>query len=273
MWIDSHCHLNHVKIEEAGSPSDIIQRANENGVEGILTICCRIKEELNDVLAIANSHDNVWCSIGTHPHDAANEKEMAVTATEMVKLVNNYDKIIGVGEAGLDYYYDNSPRDDQMASFRKQIHVAKETGLPLIIHTRDAEEDTIKILRDEGACDGKTKVLMHCFSSNKTLAQQSIDEGFYMSFSGMITFKKSDELREIARQVPLDRLLVETDAPYLAPEPYRGKTNEPAYVVHTGQYMADLFNLTREEMAAQTKENFFTLFDKAKKTYKDASGL
>lgn len=268
MWIDSHCHLNHDRIEEAGSPAEIIERAKAAGVEGMLTICCRIREELDDLLKIANANDNVWCSIGTHPHDSGVPQEQDVTADEIIKLCQAHDKLIGVGEAGLDYFYDNSPREDQKISFIKHIHVAKETGLPLIIHTRDAEEDTINILRNEGACDGKTKVLMHCFSSNKTLAQQSVDEGFYMSFSGMVTFKKNIELQEIVQSVPMHKLLVETDAPYLAPMPHRGETNEPAYVVHTGQFMADLKNVTREEMAAQTKQNFFTLFDKAKKTYK-----
>lgn len=269
MWIDSHCHLNHTKIKEAGTPADIIARAKEAGVDGMLTICCRIHVELQQLLDIVNNNDNVWCSIGTHPHDAGDEQELKITEEDFITYINNYDKIIGVGEAGLDYYYDHSPRDIQEQQFRKQIRVAKATNLPLIIHTRDAEEDTMRILRDEGACDGKTKVLMHCFSSNRWLAEQSIENGFYMSFSGMVTFKKNTELQEIAKSVPLDKLLVETDAPYLAPEPMRGKTNEPANVIHTGIFMADLFNLTREEMATRTKENFFRLFDKAPKTYKD----
>lgn len=267
MWIDSHCHLNHANIEEKGTPSELIQRANDNGVDGMVTICCRIHEELEQLATIANNHDNVWFSMGTHPHDAGDENEKKLDATTLLEYCSKYDKLIGVGESGLDYFYDNAPREDQKQSFIKHIHVAKESGLPLIIHTRDAEEDTIEILRNEGACDGKTKVLMHCFSSNKTLARQSIDEGFVMSFSGMVTFKKNDELREIARSVPLDQILVETDAPYLAPMPHRGKTNEPAFVAHTGQFVADLFNLTREELAAQTTKNFFNLFDKAKKTY------
>ena len=267
MWIDSHCHLNHDKIKEAGTPSELISRANEAGVEGMLSICCRIREELDELLDIANGHQNIWCSIGTHPHDAGVDKEKDITTDEMVTLANAHEKIIGVGEAGLDYFYDNSPREDQAEGFRKHIRVAKETGLPLIIHTREAEEDTINILREEGACDGKTKVLMHCFSSNKILAQQSIDEGFYISFSGMVTFKKATELQEIAASVPLDRILIETDAPYLAPTPHRGKTNEPAFVVHTGQFMADIHNLREQELAKHTKDNFFTLFDKALKTY------
>lgn len=271
MSIDSHCHLNHRNIEEAGSASDIIKRANEAGVEGMQTICCRIAEEMDELLEITKANDNVWCSIGTHPHDAGNEAEKAISADDIIAKAMHYDKIIGIGEAGLDYFYNHASKEDQHAMFRKHILIAKETNLPLIIHTRDAEEDTIDILRDEGACDGKTKVLMHCFSSNKMLAQQSIDEGFYMSFSGMITFKKNDELREIARNVPLDRLLIETDAPYLAPMPHRGKTNEPAFVAHTGQYMADLFNITEQEMAQTTKDNFFKLFDKAMLTYKSAA--
>lgn len=264
MWIDFHCHLNHRNIVESGTPDEIIASAKENGVSGMQTICCEIDRELDELLKIANSNDNVWCSIGTHPHDAGLKTEKKYTKDDIVELCKKNDKIIGVGEFGLDYFYDNSPRKDQEESFRKHIQAAKEANLPLIIHTRDAEEDTMRILRDENACDGKTKVLMHCFSSNKWLAEQSISEGFTISFSGIITFKKNDELREIVRMVPLDKILVETDAPYLAPMPHRGKTNEPAYVVHTGKFMADLFNLTEKEMAEQTTKNFFSLFDKAK---------
>ncbi len=260
MWIDSHCHLNHRNNDD--TPAEIIARAKENRVEGMQTICCRISEELDELLEIASNNDNVWCSIGTHPHDAGLEAEKAFSAQDIIDLAYKHDKIIGVGESGLDYFYDNAPREDQAKSFRKHIHVAKETGLPLIIHTRDAEEDTFRILKEEGACDGKTKVLMHCFSSNDWLAQKSIDEGFYLSFSGMVTFKKNEEFRDIVKKVPLDRLLIETDAPYLAPMPFRGKTNEPAYVIHTGLYLANLLNLTENEFAKQTKVNFFTLFDK-----------
>jgi TatD DNase family protein len=268
MYIDSHCHLNHSKNGEGDTPADIIARAKAAGVEGLQTICCRISEERDQLLGIANAHDNVWCSIGTHPHSAAVQAEIDIPQDEITATANAHDKIIGIGEAGLDYFYDFAPKDVQANMFRKHIHIAKETGLPLIIHTRDAEEDTINILREEGACDGKTKILMHCFSSNETLAKQSIDEGFYMSFSGMVTFKKNIELQEIVKTVPLDRLLVETDAPFLAPMPHRGKTNEPAFVTHTGQFIADLHNLTEKEIAQQTKDNFFTLFDKALKTYK-----
>jgi len=262
MWIDSHCHLNHGNNED--KPSDLIVRAKEQGVDGIQTICCRISEELDELLEITQTHENVWCSVGTHPHDAGNDAEKSYTKNDIIELCNSNRTVIGIGESGLDYFYDNAPREDQATSFRKHIHAAKETGLPIIIHTRDAEEDTYQILKDEGACDGKTKVLMHCFSSNEWLARKSIDEGFYMSFSGMVTFKKNDELREIVKLVPQDRILIETDAPYLAPIPYRGKTNEPAYVAHTGLFIANLLNLTEQEFAKQTTENFFRLFDKAK---------
>lgn len=266
MWIDSHCHLNHKAIKEAGAPSDLISAAKAAGVDGLTTICCRIHQEMDELLGIVNANDNVWCSIGTHPHDAGNEHEKTYTADQIIELANSYDKIIGVGESGLDYFYNYSSPEDQDISFRKHINVAKETGLPLIIHTRDAEEDTIKILREEGACDGKTKVLMHCFSSNEWLARQSIDEGFYMSFSGMITFKKNDELRESLKLVPIDRLLIETDAPFLAPMPHRGKTNKPEFVVHTGEFIAELLEVDKETFAGHVKENFFRLFDKAQLT-------
>ncbi len=237
MWIDSHCHLNHQNNDD--TPDEIITRAKENGIEGMQTICCRISEELDTLLDITSKHENVWCSIGTHPHDAGLDAEKAFNADDIINLANKHNKIIGIGESGLDYFYDNSPREDQAISFRKHIHVAKETGLPLIIHTRNAEEDTYRILKEEGACDGKTKVLMHCFSSNEWLAQKSIEEGFYISFSGMITFKNNDELCEIAQQLPIDRILIETDAPYLAPTPFRGKTNEPAFIRHTGLFIAE----------------------------------
>jgi len=262
MWIDSHCHINHRNNDDA--PDDIINRAKEGGVDGLQTICCRISEELDELLEITNKHDNMWCSIGTHPHDAGLDAEKAYSKNDIIELCHLNNAIIGIGESGLDYFYDKAPRDDQALSFVKHIHAAKESGLPLIVHTRDAEEDTYQILKDEGACDGKTKVLMHCFSSNEWLARKSIDEGFYMSFSGMITFKKNDELRQIANFVPKDKILIETDAPYLAPMPHRGKTNEPAFVAHTGLFMADLFNLTEQEFAKQTTENFFRLFNKAK---------
>lgn len=263
MWIDSHCHLNHTNIEEAGDPTALIEQARGSGIDGMITICCRIKEELPALLKIANDHDNVWCSIGTHPHDAGNEKEKTVTLEELVDLAHSDPKIVGIGESGLDYYYDNSPRADQEESFRKHIRACLRTDLPLIVHSRDAEEDTARIIREENKNE-KLSGVMHCFSSGPQLAKDALDFGFYLSFSGIVTFKKATELQEIAKNTPLDRILVETDAPYLAPVPHRGKTNVPAYVAHTGEFLADLHSVSAEEMAAITTENFFRLFNRAR---------
>ncbi len=263
MWIDSHCHLNHPNIKEIGSPADIIMAANKVGVDGMMTVCCRISEEIDELINIANSHDNVWCSIGTHPHDAGVEAEQKFSQSKIVEIANANDKIIAIGETGLDYFYDNSPRDQQQESFRKHIQACVESDLPMIVHTRDAEIDTINIMREEGTGTNLTGV-MHCFSSSQKLAEQALDMGFYISLSGIVTFKKADELRETAKIVPLDRVLVETDAPFLAPMPYRGKVNEPAYVVKTGEFLADLYGLSAEEFAKITTDNFYRLFKKAK---------
>lgn len=265
MWIDSHCHLNH---ERTGgeSPDAIVARANAAGVDGMLSICCEIDKELPSLLATVKPMQNVWCSIGTHPHDAGVEAEKNVTLKRLIDTANSDDKIIGIGESGLDYYYDNSPRADQEESFRKHIRACLETGLPLIVHARDADEDIIRIIREENPGKKLTGV-MHCFSSGPKLAQDALEEGFYISFSGIITFRKSTELQTIAKSVPLDRILVETDAPFLAPEPHRGKTNEPAFVNHTGRFLANLLDVDEKTFATQTKNNFFNLFTKAKKTW------
>lgn len=265
MWIDSHCHLNH---ERTGgeAPEEIVARAKFAGVDGMLSICCEIDKELPSLLATVKPMQNVWCSIGTHPHDAGVEAEKAVTLQRLIDTANSDDKIIGIGESGLDYYYDNSPRDDQEASFRKHIRACLATGLPLIVHARDADDDIIRVIREENP-DKKLTGVMHCFSSGAKLAEEALKEGFYISFSGIVTFKKSTELQSIARTVPLDRILVETDAPFLAPEPHRGKTNEPAFVNYTGRFVANLLNLDEKEFAQRTKNNFFSLFTKAKKTW------
>lgn len=261
MWIDSHCHLTHEKM--ALSPEQLVNNAKASGVGGMLNISCQINGDFPDVLATAKKFDNVWCSVGTHPHDAGLETEKSVTLEKLVEIANSDSKIIGIGESGLDYYYDRSPRNEQQESFRKHIRACIETGLPLIVHTRDAEEDTIAIMREEAEGKELTGV-MHCFSSGPGLAAQALDFGFYISFSGILTFNKADELRAIAKTVPLERLLVETDAPYLAPVPYRGKDNEPTYVVHTGKFLAELKGISENEMARITTENFFRLFKKAK---------
>lgn len=265
MWIDSHCHLTHERIRDFGSPEELVNSANDNGVDGMLTISCQITGDFQDQLATAKAHQNVWCTIGTHPHDAGLDSEKATSQKDIVSIANSEDKIIGIGESGLDYYYDNSPRDDQAASFRKHIRACLETNLPIVVHSRDAEDDTAAILKEEG--QEKLTGVMHCFSSKAILAEKALEMGLYISFSGIVTFKAAQELREVAKFVPKDRILVETDAPFLAPTPYRGQTNQPAYVIKTGEFMADLLEMDKTVFAQQTTENFFRLFPKAKKTW------
>lgn len=263
MWIDSHCHITHDKIRELGTPDQLIQKAKEAGVDGMLVINCRIVDELPIILNAVTPHENVWCTIGTHPHEASREDDKKLSVSDIVSRINDNDKIVGVGESGLDYFYEFASKDDQHVSFRKHIQVCLETDLPLVIHARDADEDIIRLIREE--TDGKgMRGVMHCFSSSPRMAIEALELGFHISLSGMITFKKMEELRSIAKEVPLDRLLVETDAPYLAPEPYRGRTNQPAYVVHTGEKLASVHGVTATEMARITKENFFRLFDRCK---------
>ena len=263
MWIDSHCHLNHPNIREKGSPDDIIHAAKQGGVDGLLTICCRMSEEVDELATISKTHDTVWHSIGTHPHDAGLEAEKAFSVEDIVRIANTDSNIIAIGESGLDYYYDNAPREDQIISFCKHMQACVETDLPLVVHSRDAEDDTARLIKEESA-GGKLRGVMHCFSSKKVLAEKALEEGFYISFSGIITFKKAEELRETAKIVPLERVLVETDAPFLAPVPFRGKTNEPAYVAKTGEFLAELYGLEPQEFAKITTENFFRLFNRAK---------
>ena len=262
MWIDSHCHLNHQRFEGR----DALQIANEaveDDIEAMLTICCRIHDEFPDLLKLAQSHKNIWCTIGTHPHNAGDDPEKEITLEELIKKAESDKRIIGIGESGLDYYYDYAPRDEQAISFRKHIRACIESGLPLIVHARDADDDIAQILKEEGAGTA-LKGVMHSFSSGQGLAEAAMDLGFYMSFSGMVTFKNADDLREIAKIVPDDKILVETDAPFLAPVPKRGKTNHPAFVKYTGEFLAQLRETDPLEFAAQTKNNFYTLFDKAK---------
>ena len=253
--VDSHCHLDFPQLSE--ELDAVVERAHGAGVGLMVTISTRVRQ-FDKILAVAERFDTVYCSVGTHPHNAAEEPD--VTANELIELAR-HPKVVGIGEAGLDYFYDNSPRDQQAKSFRVHIEAARETGLPLIIHSRDAEDDTAGILEDEMG-KGAFKPLLHCFSSGASLAERGLAIGAYVSFSGILTFNKAEELRDIAGKVPADRLLVETDAPYLAPTPYRGKPNEPSYVVHTLRKLAEVHGAAEEDMAARTSENFFTLFDK-----------
>ena len=258
MLIDSHCHLDFPDF--ASEIDDVVARARQAGVRTMLTIGTRLRA-FDGVRAVAERFDDVWCSVGVHPHEA--KEEPLDEASALVERTA-HAKVVGIGEAGLDYYYEHSPRDDQIRNFRAHIEAARMTGLPLIVHARDADDDLCTILSDEMA-KGRFSGLIHCFSSGRKLAETALALGFFISISGIVTFKKSDELRAIVADVPLDRLLVETDAPYLAPMPHRGKRNEPAYVVHTAAVVAALKGVEPARLADATTDNFFRLFTKTKR--------
>lgn len=264
MWIDSHCHLTHSRIEDTYTPEALVAQARDAGVEGMLNISCQITGDFPKVLETAQQFDNVWCTIGTHPHDAGLASDQVITKDQLVEMALSDPKIVGIGETGLDYYYDNAPRADQEASFRKHIQACIASDMPIVIHARDADDDIARMMFEEEGAGTNLRGVMHCFSSGRGLAEAALDFGFYISFSGIVTFKQAEELRDIAKDVPLDKILVETDAPFLAPVPYRGKTNQPAYVIETGRVLAGLHNISEEEMAKHSKENFFTLFNRAK---------
>jgi TatD DNase family protein len=255
LLIDSHCHLDYPGLID--NLEDVLARAGEAGVKLMLSIGTRVKE-FDRILKLAEAHENVWCTVGTHPHNAASEPD--VTAADLIAF-SRHPKVVGIGEAGLDYHYDLSPRDLQARSFRIHIAAARETGLPIVIHSREAEADTAGILEDEMK-EGGFKPLLHCFSSKAELARRGLAIGGYVSFSGILTYKNAEDIRAVAAEVPIDRLLVETDAPYLAPVPYRGKTNEPAFVVKTLEKLAEVKRLPLREMAMRTNQNFFQLFSK-----------
>ncbi|MEW5422506.1 TatD family hydrolase [Amorphus sp. 3PC139-8] len=256
MLVDSHCHLDFPDFAEERDA--IVERAREAGVATMVTICTRV-HAFDQVLAVANAYPDVFCSVGTHPHNAGNETD--VTTEKLVELAQ-HPKVVAIGEAGLDYYYDYAPREDQAEGFRRHIRAARETGLPLVIHARDADEDVAEILRTAHDEEGAFPAILHCFSSGRDLAMAGIELGLYVSFSGILTFKNASEIREVARDVPEDRLLVETDAPYLAPVPHRGRRNEPAYVAETAKVLAEVRSVTPEAIAATTTENFCRLFSK-----------
>jgi TatD DNase family protein len=257
MLVDSHCHLDFPDF--ASELDETVARAREAGIGHMLTISTRIRK-FGDVLAVAERFPDVTCSVGTHPHSASEERGIPVS--EIVEYTS-HPRVVAIGEAGLDYFYQNSTREDQEAGFRSHIAAARETGLPLVIHTRAADEDTARILREETA-RGVFPAVLHCFTGGRKLAETGIELGLYISFSGILTFPKSKELRELAADLPLDRLLVETDSPFLAPQPYRGKRNEPSFVRHTAKVLADVKGVTEAEIAEITTSNFFTLFKKAK---------
>jgi TatD DNase family protein len=256
MLVDSHCHLDFPDFDTEREA--IIARAQREGVGHMVTICTRVKR-FDQIKAIAEAHDSVTCSVGTHPHNADEERD--VTVDDLVALADN-PQVVAIGEAGLDYHYDNAPRDAQAEGLKRHIQAARITGLPLVIHARSADEDMAAILEHANKTDGPFPMVLHCFSSGLGLAQRGVALGAYVSFSGILTFKTAQELRDIAAQMPEDRLLVETDAPYLAPVPHRGKRNEPAFVTHTAKVLADVRGMDPSHLADITTANFQRLFSK-----------
>ncbi len=254
-FVDSHCHLDFPDF--ADEIDDVIARAKAAGIGRMLTIATRL-DTFPRVLALAEKHRGIACSVGIHPHEA--EAAGAIDPDRLVALTR-HPKVVAIGETGLDYFYDKSPRDRQGAVFAAHIAAASASGLPIIVHSREAEADTIELLR-AGARAGDLTGVIHCFTATRRLAEAALDLGFYISFSGIVTFKNAQDLRDIAAEIPLDRLLVETDAPYLAPVPMRGKRNEPAYLIHTARAIAELRGLDPADLAAATSANFDRLFAK-----------
>ncbi len=256
MLIDSHCHLDYFT---QGELPDVLARAAEAGVGEMVTIGTTLDQSAR-LPAMAAAHPNLWCTVGVHPHHAA---EAPIPAPETLAEMTRHPKVIGIGESGLDYFYDRSPRDVQQQNFRVHIRAARMAGVPLAIHARDADDDIAAILQDERDTGGDFAFVLHCFSSSRRLAEAGIALGGFVSFSGILTFPKSNELRDIARDVPADRLLVETDAPYLAPVPLRGRRNEPANVAHTARALATVRGMIPDALAELTTANFRRLFPKA----------
>jgi TatD DNase family protein len=254
--IDSHCHLNYPGLVE--DRAGVLARARAAGVGGFLGISTR-RNEWDAVIGQADAEADVWATVGIHPHEADLHPD-----TDTATLVDaaSHPLVIGIGETGLDYYYDKSDRARQQASFRAHIAAARATGLPLIVHTRDAEADTLALLREPG--QGVLTGVIHCFTASQAFAEQALALGFYISISGIVTFKNARDLQASAATIPADRLLVETDAPFLAPVPMRGKTCEPAFVAHTARFLADLRGESLDALAAATTANFFRLFSKAR---------
>lgn len=258
MLVDSHCHLDFPDF--ADDLPGVVARAREAGIGTMLTICTHVTK-FEQVLAVAERFDDIYCTVGIHPHNAEGEPE--VSAARLVDMAS-HPKVIGFGETGLDYYYEKSPREPQRRSFRAHIQAARETGLPVIIHTRSADADTIEILQDE-ASRGAFPGLLHCFSTANEVADAALALGLYVSLSGIVTFKNATQVQETAKALPDDRILVETDAPYLAPVPKRGKTNEPAFTAHTAAYVAGIRGEGMDDFARKTTDNFFRLFTKAER--------
>ncbi|MBV9860740.1 MAG: TatD family hydrolase [Alphaproteobacteria bacterium] len=256
MLVDSHCHLD---FADFGAERDrVIARARAAGVATMVTICTRL-DQFEQVRAIAESDPDIWCSVGAHPHEAADHADLVA---DRLAALSAHRRVVGIGETGLDFHYDSSPRDVQHRVFHAHIAAARASGLPLIVHAREADAEIAEMLEEDRPPPAG---VLHCFSSGRRLAERALALGFYISISGIVTFRNADELRAIVRDLPLDRLLVETDAPYLAPVPYRGKRNEPAFVAATAAALAKLKSVEPERLAAATTENFFRLFFKAQR--------
>jgi TatD DNase family protein len=256
MLIDTHCHLDFADFD--AERDEIVKRAHDSGVKQMVTICTRVRK-LDGLLAITKTYPSVFCSVGTHPNSA--NEELDIQTEDLVRLATSHEKVVAIGEAGLDYFYDTQTPEDQKTGFLRHIAAARETKLPLVIHSRSADDDMAAILTEETG-KGAFPFILHCFSAGPELAKTGVELGGYISFSGILTFPKSEELRDIARTIPHDRLLVETDAPYLAPKRWRGKRNEPSYVVNTAEVLADTLGLSYAEMAAITTDNAFRCFSK-----------
>ena len=255
MLVDSHCQLDYPDF--ADDLDGIVPRARDGGIGRLVTISTRVRQ-LPRLLSIADRFDDVFCSVGTHPHNA--HEELDITTADLVEA-STHPKVVAIGEAGLDYFYDKSPRAAQEQGFRAHVAAARETGLPLVIHSREADDDMARILEEETG-KGAFPAVLHCFTGGQDLAMRAIALGLSISFTGILTFKNSQALRDIAAELPADRILVETDAPYLAPGKFRGKRNEPAYVVETARVLGEVRGISEAEIAAQTTENFFKLFHK-----------
>ncbi|HEV2515633.1 MAG TPA: TatD family hydrolase [Devosia sp.] len=257
MLIDSHCHLDFPEL--AADRAGVLARAKAAGIDGMVTISTRVKR-FDEIKAIAEAHVEVWCSVGTHPHHA--DEELDIFTEDLVRL-SAHPKCVAIGEAGLDYFYDNAPKEAQETGLRRHIAASRLTGLPLVIHSRSADVHMAAVLTDE-AGQGAFPFVLHCFTGGTELARRALELGGYISFSGIITFKNAEEIREVTKFVPADRYLVETDAPYLAPVPHRGGTNEPSYVAHTAAKVAEVRGVSIEQLGTETTDNFFRLFSKAK---------
>ncbi len=255
MLIDSHCHLDFPEL--LADIDGVLARAKAAGVDGMVTISTLV-DKFSTYTALAEKYDTVWCSVGTHPHNA--DQELHIQIDDLIRL-SAHPKCVAIGEAGLDYFYDNAPREAQEIGLRRHIAAARSTGLPLVIHSRKADDDMARILTEETG-QGAFPFVLHCFTASPALARAGLDLGGYISFSGIITFKNAEEIREAAAFVPADRYLVETDAPYLAPIPHRGQSNEPSFVRHTAQKLAEVRGISLEQLGAETTANFARLFAK-----------